>query len=81
MRKLQEFYSEKYSIYFLLQPTVGKEPLRKWMPTTMEQVMAVEVVVEEEKADHAVVREKEKEAKAVAKVVVEAREAEEVELS
>ena len=47
----------------------------------MELVMAVELAEEEEKANHVVVGEKEKEAEVVAKVAVEAREAEEVELS
>jgi len=60
---------------------MGKEPLRKWMLTTTELVVAVEVAEEEEKADHGVVGEKEKEAEAVAKVAVEARGAEEVESS
>jgi len=49
------------------------------MPTMIVQAMVVEAAMEEEEANHKVVRETEKQAVVVAKVVEEAREAEEVE--
>ncbi len=77
MRKLRESYYEKYSAFFPVWPTMEKGPLHKWMPTTMDQAKAVELAEEEEKADHKVVKVKEKEAKEVAKEAVEARAVEE----
>jgi len=75
LRKLQEFYFAKCSNYFLSWPTVEKEPLHKWKPTMMAQAEAAGVAVEEAEADHRVAKKKEKEAREVAKVVEEVKEA------
>jgi len=67
----------KYSTFPPLQPTMGKEPLHKWMMTTMDQAKVVELAEEEEEVDHEVVKAKEKEAKEATKEAVEVRAAEE----